>query len=104
MSINSAERHAALTTDRTLRIAAEAGVQDVTDMRARIPPNRLVLDGLCRIKAAATRSPSRLLSSQSSIRVPQFDGHGQLRLWLSDAIVIEQNETFLDVAVFDRGE
>ena len=87
MSMNLAERHAtlvereaALTTERTLVMAAEAEVQEVTGRSSAYP-----------IQQASTGQPMPeqgyrnqilpLLLSQSSTRVPKFDGHGQLHLW-----------------------
>ena len=82
--MNLVERDAALTTDRTFRVAAEVGIQEVTSRMSAHPT-----------KKAGTGQPvpeqsyrnqialSLLLSSQNSMRVPQFDEHGQLRLWSS---------------------
>ena len=67
-----AERGAALTTERALRMAAEAGIQEVT---GRWSANPIQQAG-----AGQPSPPSLLLSSQSSMRAPKFDGHCLLHL------------------------
>ena len=94
MSMNLIERDAVLTAGRMFRIAAEAGVQEVSGT----PPSRLVLDSLSWSKVTETRSPCRSSCRRKGrMQLPEFDGHGQLRLWLSKI-------NFLDGTPFDRGD
>ena len=70
-----AKRDATLETERALRMAAEAGVQEVTVGAARIPSSRLVLDSLCRSKVTSTRSPRRsAYRRKSACECPSLTG------------------------------
>ena len=77
------ERETSSTTEKALRTAAEAEVQEATGRRSVYLIQHASTGQPLPEQGYRDQVPPHLLPSQNSMRVPEFDGHGQLHLWSS---------------------
>ena len=79
--VTAAEPDATVTTERAGRMPAEGEAQGGTAGRSGRPMQQASVGSLCRSQTTINMLPRRLSCRHNSMRVPKFDGRGQLHLW-----------------------